>query len=973
MKCLFFILLILANSSILFAQSSISDLYKQWIVEDINRGQYAKVVSMIDMVEEWEYIHTDQTPYIIPEKFDSLMHYIESQPKRPINTDSLIIYYSEELLRISNVYLEISQLDLALELDLGVSQIREQFLGMDHPLTAVAWCNLGLLYSQMGDFALSEYYLQHASNTLLKTVGSRHPYYVSLLNCLGILAEEKGLYLQAEQYYMQEMQIEESIHGKNSIQYGTVINNLAHVYDEIGDYARALDLYTQHLRIVIDNEGRNNLTYANAMINLGMCCKHLGWYSDAEEWLRMSFPIFLEQVGDQSPLYANALNNYGVVLCALKRQKEAEGYFLKALAIRERSGNVYGSISTIRSLAAIAEETYHDNKKAEQYWLHAMELSQNAHNEHGDLNHANLLANIFTFYSDINNYKKACKYYIESSSIYRKICTDILDNGSEDQRLLFWSTIAGYYYNIFPNYYYKYRIQEFIPEQAYNNELFAKGILLASSENVRRSIFESGNTTLIGKWNNLTFKREQIRELKETTPLTDQIQSLIIEAEQLEKDIMQISAPYRTNRQQMQIQWEDVRRQLSSVAVAVEFFIAPISSDSVMYIALLVRGNSTRPIFIPLFEEKEVASLINTTTENKTSFTYSYGGNGKQLSQLVWSKILPYIKQGETVYFAPSGLLHQLAIEALPYDSTYTMGDIFNLVRLSSTREIVTRKHDAQYSSATLYGGIQYDMDTTMIKTESARYPEIGIKRSLDNDTLNRGKIDFLKGTKTEVENINTMLKQNNLQVQLFTSTNANEESVKALSGKHQNILHIATHGFFWTDSMAHKKDYFSQRVMTLSGEMPIQQPIDPLNRCGLLFSGAQMAWSGHSTELPDGVQDGILTAKEISLLDLRDADLVVLSACETGKGEITGDGVFGLQRAFKQAGVHTLIMSLWKVDDAATQLLMTEFYRNWITNHQSKHEAFRKAQNAVRNALDKYGKRMYEDPYFWAGFIMLD
>ena len=99
--------------------------------------------------------------------------------------------------------------------------------------------------------------------------------------------------------------------------------------------------------------------------------------------------------------------------------------------------------------------------------------------------------------------------------------------------------------------------------------------------------------------------------------------------------------------------------------------------------------------------------------------------------------------------------------------------------------------------------------------------------------------------------------------------------------------------------------------------------------------------------------------------MDLRDADLVVLSACETGKGEITGDGVFGLQRAFKQAGAQTIIMSLWPVHDAATQLLMTEFYRNWITNHQSKCEAFKKAQNTVRSK--------YDEPYYWAGFIMLD
>ena len=237
--------------------------------------------------------------------------------------------------------------------------------------------------------------------------------------------------------------------------------------------------------------------------------------------------------------------------------------------------------------------------------------------------------------------------------------------------------------------------------------------------------------------------------------------------------------------------------------------------------------------------------------------------------------------------------------------------------------------------------------------------------RGIENDTLDRGSVNYLPGTKKEVESIDKMLKDNHLSVQLFTMTSANEESFKAISGKHQNILHIATHGFYWSDSTAQKKDYFSQRALRLDDNQPTLPAIDPLNRCGLLFAGANTALSGHSADLPEGVQDGILTAKEISLLDLRDADLVVLSACETGKGEITGEGVFGLQRAFKQAGAQTIIMSLWPVNDAATQMLMTEFYRNWITNHQPKREAFRNAQNTVRT--------QFEEPVYWAGFIMLD
>ena len=183
---------------------------------------------------------------------------------------------------------------------------------------------------------------------------------------------------------------------------------------------------------------------------------------------------------------------------------------------------------------------------------------------------------------------------------------------------------------------------------------------------------------------------------------------------------------------------------------------------------------------------------------------------------------------------------------------------------------------------------------------------------------------------------------------------------VYAISSLCRNYIYVGL-----IDNVARQEELFARRTC-LSGDMSSADPfIDPLDRCGLLFAGANTAWSGRSADLPVGVQNGILTAREITLMDLRDADLVVLSACETGAGDITGEGVFGLQRAFKQAGVKTIIMSLWKVSDPATQMFMSEFYANWLDRKQSKREAFRNAQNAVR--------AHYTEPYYWAGFVMLD
>lgn len=205
---------------------------------------------------------------------------------------------------------------------------------------------------------------------------------------------------------------------------------------------------------------------------------------------------------------------------------------------------------------------------------------------------------------------------------------------------------------------------------------------------------------------------------------------------------------------------------------------------------------------------------------------------------------------------------------------------------------------------------------------------------------------------------ISTELNRHQIKTTKYIHTFGTEESFKTLSGKKISIIHLATHGFFYTNEEAQKKSYFER----LNTDLGVARPDNSLKRSGLILAGAQLAWDGQP--IPDRVEDGILLAEEIAAMDLSGTDLVVLSACETGLGEITSEGVFGLQRAFKKAGVRTLIMSLWKVDDAATSLMMRTFYEHLLAG-KSKREAFAIAQLAVKSE--------YKDPYYWASFIMLD
>ena len=976
MKKYIFILVLSASCTILFAQSSTSDLYKQWMIEDINNRRFERAAQEITHVDDWYFDENDEKAFVDIDNALSFAVYVDSIGVPEPYIDSLFLYVRDECVSFCDYYYSNDNYEMALRFCELNAKINQNILGETHLDYAASLHNLGTLYTDIGDYTKAEQYYLEALKISKSLLGESHHDYAMSLNNLGVLYYSMGDYAKAEQYSLEALKIQKSVLGESHPDYAGSLNNLGVLYYSMGDYVKAEQYFLEALKIEKSVLGESHPDYAMSLNNLGILYGIIGDYAQAEQYFLKALKIVQSLLGENHSDYAASLNNLGHLYYNTGDYTKAEQYLLEALKIQKSVlGESHPNYAmSLNNLGALYEDVGY-YVQAEQYLLEALKIKKSVLGE----NHSDYATsfNLGILYSYNGDYAKAEQYYFNAQKIRKSDFLQSLDYMSEQQRELYWSTIKSAYEYAYPTFAYIYKKEKpSISTFAYDNELFTKGLLLASSDKVRRSTLESGDTILIHRWKELTTKKQQITIFEEKDPQSPYLAELRTEAERLEKEVTHSSSVFRQNREQWQITWESVRNHLDKKQLAIEYLIAPLNKDSTMYCALLLRNNSEYPELIPLFEEKEVLSLINTSTENHTNYTYKYTideegdtfGNGKRLSDFVWSNILPYIKPGETIYFAPSGLLHQLAIEAMPYDETHTMADMFNLVRLSSTREIVLRKDELKHSTATLYGGIQYNMSGDELLAESEQYATTNLlaSRGIDNDTLNRGTVDYLKGTKIEVENINRMLKDNKLQVQLFTSKAANEESFKALSGKHQNILHIATHGFFWSNSTAHKKDYFSQRMMLMDNDrMTAPSAIDPLNRCGLLFAGANTALSGKSNELPDGVQDGILTAKEISLLDLRDADLVVLSACETGKGEITGEGVFGLQRAFKQAGAQTIIMSLWPVNDNATQLLMTEFYRNWITLHQSKREAFRNAQNTVRS--------QYSEPVYWAGFIMLD
>ena len=299
-----------------------------------------------------------------------------------------------------------------------------------------------------------------------------------------------------------------------------------------------------------------------------------------------------------------------------------------------------------------------------------------------------------------------------------------------------------------------------------------------------------------------------------------------------------------------------------------------------------------------------------------------------------WKPIVDEIGQAATVYLSADGIYNQINLEAIPAPDGRFVIDNANIVLVSNTKDIYTRKIRsravATSNTASMFGN-----------------PTFYLTASADSRIISP-----LPGTEKEVNQVQFILDQKGWTTTEYLDKSAAEEKIKELNSP--KIFHIATHGFFQPRTEA-------RSAFAATGINQARAFDNPLLRSGLLLTNAGDVLS-NSSGLYQG--EGVLTAYEAMNLNLDQTELVVLSACETGMGEVqVGEGVYGLQRAFQVAGARTVVMSLFKVNDEATQQLMSTFYRNWMQTG-NKHQAFADAKRELR--------KTYPDPLFWSGFVMV-
>lgn len=560
-------------------------------------------------------------------------------------------------------------------------------------------------------------------------------------------------------------------------------------------------------------------------------------------------------------------------------------------------------------------------------------------------------------------------------------------------RMRFWNEIGYSFINTIPAASYYLKTDNSII-CATNAALLSKGVLLNTEQNLHDAIFSSKDSLAISWYDSISFYMGLLNKLdtmssSKTNYSPDYLRIKILEAEQ---QLSNRVKSFRDITRDMSIEWTDVQKALNSNEAAIEFNSFTADKDTTIYVAYVIRPQRSAPKQVVLAKLTKGESL---STRNLYS--------NSQLSRDIWKRLSTNLDGSKTIYFAPTGELYSIAIESLPdyEDSTHLISDRYNLYRLSSTRELAKDKKAIRIKNGSIYGGLRYDATTdTTLRGSDGQRSFTYFPWTPDSISVSRGKrVEFLPGTLTEAKSIYDFMKRASIKTTMFTDSLGTEYSFKQMSGSDVNVIQIGTHGFYHEG----KQELITDRESIVGEDKS-------MTRSGLLFAGANMTLKNGMPNTST-YNDGILTAAEIAQLDLKNVDMVVLSACESGLGELKGDGVFGLQRGFKKAGVNSIIMSLWKVDDHATQMLMTQFYENWLIKKMTKQKALKAAQEYVRNyEVDKTewvieqrkqrddfrgngvnfrskattGKskktrgagqmyKPFQDPKYWAAFILLD
>lgn len=904
--------------------------------------------------------------------------------------------YLESLGYLSSAYNASREFDKQLKVLFKMKDIGEYLLHESSPIYHSIIGNIGITYNTLWQHYASIKYLEKyfSLTNKYKTSISRFFYYNPELIALSNSYIHTKQYEKAFSIMIKQVEEKQAIANHNKEKTATADfiqakKDFAHILDEANYTKEALREYLEVSKIMPfpDEYIYNDIASCflkindtkNARIYLDKAQKVLNQYSPFMKRIKGEKDLYTEELLARTEVQEGNIEKAIDLLDQLietfeQKSNDSQKYFFNKFhkyqdlvstrchlyiinnqyeeAIVGEKSNLKFKQKYYKVNSPIMGESYFNIGEAyagKREYKKALKYTKKAYQLRKDYftNNDGILMNLIRFHIQIGDKKSAESYLDILYSLKRKQILYYFSVLTEREKQLYWNMNHFFFTEFVPKYAALIGSNK-ANEILYNSILDTKGILLDSEKVLRRGILDSGDSQLQEFYFAIQEKKQIVlNELSKNEDVQNRsvIDSLANLINDLEDELIINSKEFRDFTMWKRCNWKEIQNKIAQKDIAIEFLTLKGHKEKEYFAALVIKKNAPAPKLIKLCKKEYIISQYNNGQHNL-----------REIDKMIWKPLVKELEDIDRIYFSPSDFLYNYGIE---YAEEVQDKKVY---RLSTTKELVTPKRKKENKiDALLVGGLNYNSKIKNPENKDKNPQEFESMRDFDNNELRGFFFNNLPYSRKEIFDIERILSKEKNCV-LLSDNEGTEEAVMYYSSLSPRIIHIATHGAYIPkkDCRVLIKGAISHSNNTFLNILPEEVS---LTRSFLLMSGCNSLIN--SNNIVNQQKDGILTAQEIAQLDLRGSELISLSACQTGLGDITHDGVIGLQRGFKRAGAQSLIMSLTKVNDRTTYEFMENFYKEYITSNEIK--------SAFNHSIKIMKAKYPTNPKYWRAFILMD
>lgn len=894
------------------------------------------------------------------------------------------IHLAKDLNNVAISYKELGYFEKAEGYLLEAIRLKQRYDSSDIISISQSYQNLALLYRAMGNVQKDEEYILKAVSCLEKFPELKSsPEYLVFLTSAGEFYTRVNDFKRAQYYLLKSRELLDQYPKiMESVYYESYLTLKIQSHLSLGEYLKVNEEQEKLHAFVKGNHGRRSMRFALALMSAGKNYFSIGNYTRSKESYNEALLLFDSIQG------RNSVNSV-ICLTALSHNAWKLDQFTEMLKLTVEAKSRFDASKSVQDTLALSKllylmgEAYSNLQQfemAEELFIKSLHFKKGVLGEESE-EYVSGLEGMAKHLIRKGDFDGGLDYLAEASKQVRRILEKAKGYLTHDEMSSYVAKFGNIYHQLLTLCALKENVESW--DIAFENALFYKGFikdqLVAFNKELRTNLKFRNDYYL------LRAIEGRLSRLYRRIPDVDDenlIAQLVKNKYQIEKGILFLA---KSRMDSLTLSWRKLLPGLEDSAAIIHFvhfnYYKEKWTDSIQYGAFILKREVGYPTFVPLCNGESLDRFFAKHRKRRIEYVnHLYAdandpvnGVSENLYDLIWKNLESYLNNVSIIHYSLSGILHNININFLMSGDQKYLSDLYQLVLHSSSNYFdssLSGISDDVRDRIVLFGGIDYDnmasqeLEQLVSRVESRSVLESRgtLQWSQADAGFQSEKWNYLPSSSSEVLRVRDICDKKNISNTLYTGKNASEIVFKSLgsitaSQSSPSVIHLSTHGYFLSDLDSKSVFYNYEKLLSLQ--------FNPMLRSGLILAGANKAWMGSDTAFNQS-EDGVLSSYEISLMDLSSTRLVILSACETGLGEVLGnEGVYGLQRAFKIAGVQSIIMSLWQVPDKQTSELMALFYVNWLEKNMSIRMALQMAQKTLRD------KRL--EPYYWAGFVLLE